>query len=62
MAAASPLRTREAVLKRGADDLEDRLEHLLRGCPRALKCARQRYVDFCLRLYRSIERAGNVAR
>lgn len=53
---------KEAALKRGADDLEDRLEYLLRSRPRALKHARQRYTDFCLRLYHSIERAGRVER
>ena len=52
---------REASLTRGVDELEDRLEYLLRKRPRALKRARQRYTDFCLQLYRSIEQAGKAS-
>ena len=52
--------TDEAALKRGADDLENRLEYMLRSRPRALKRARQRYTDFCLQIYCSIERAAKV--
>jgi hypothetical protein len=51
-----------AALKRGADELQTRLEWALRDHPRALKRARQRYKDFCLRLYRAIKRAGTVNR
>jgi hypothetical protein len=47
----------ELALKRGADDLQIRLEYLLRDGPRALKFARQRYVRFILMLYSAIERA-----
>jgi hypothetical protein len=53
---------REAALKRGVDELQSRLEYLLRDRPRALKRARRQYVEFCLRLYRSIARAGKVLR
>jgi hypothetical protein len=47
----------ELALKRGVDDLQSRLEYLLRDRPRALEFARQRYVLFSLRLYSAIERA-----
>ena len=49
----------ELALKRGADELQSRLEYLLRDRPRALKFARQRYVNFALVLYRAIERASS---
>lgn len=48
----------EAALKRGADELQARLEWLLRNRPRALKNARRRYVAICLALYTDIERAA----
>jgi hypothetical protein len=48
---------REAALKRGTDELQNRLEYLLRDRPRAVKSARERYVRFALILYRAIERA-----
>ena len=48
----------EQALKRGVDDLQSRLEYLLRDRPRALKFARQRYVRFALMLYRAIQRAS----
>jgi hypothetical protein len=48
----------EAALKRGVDELQNRLEYVLRNRPRALKYARERYVKFALLLYRSIERAN----
>ena len=48
---------REAALKRGADELQDRLEWVLRDRPRALAVARREYVAFCLRLYGKVERA-----
>ena len=51
---------REAALKRGADELQDRLEWLRRDRPRALKRARREYVAFCLRLYHRLERAAKV--
>ena len=47
----------EQALKRGVDDLQNRLEYLLRDRPRALKFAQQRYVRFCLTIYSAIERA-----
>jgi hypothetical protein len=47
----------EAGLKRGVDDLQSRLEYFLRGRPRALKFARERYVKFALTLFRANERA-----
>jgi hypothetical protein len=47
----------EQALKRGVDDLQSRLEYLLRDRPRALRFARQRYVRFSLMLYSAIERA-----
>ena len=49
---------REAALKRGADELQDRLTWLLRNRPRALSFANRRYSDFCLWLYRCIEQAA----
>lgn len=50
----------EAALKRGSDELQSRLEWILRERPRALANARRRYVDFCLRLYGRIERVAKV--
>jgi hypothetical protein len=47
----------EAALKRGVDELQSRLEYTLRNRPRALKYARERYVEFALVLFRAIERA-----
>jgi hypothetical protein len=48
----------KAALKRGADELQTRLEWVLRDRPRALDNARRRYRDFCLRAYRAIERGS----
>lgn len=48
----------EAALKRGVDELQNRLEYVLRDRPRALKYARERYVMFALALHRAIERAA----
>ncbi len=48
----------ESALKRGVDELQSRLEYVLRNRPRALKFARKRYVEFAMILYRAIER-GN---
>lgn len=53
---------REAALKRGVDELQARLEWLLRDRPRALVTTRRKYRDFCVGLYRAIERAANVQR
>ena len=50
----------EAAVKRGADELQSRLEWELRGRPRAHESARRVYREFCLRLYRAIERAAMV--
>lgn len=50
--------TLEAALKRGADELQARLECQLRRRPRALENARRDYREFCFRLYRRIEQAG----
>jgi hypothetical protein len=47
----------ELALKRGADDLQSRLEYALRDRPRALKFAQERYVRFTLMLYSAIEKA-----
>jgi len=47
---------KEAALMRGTDELQNRLEYLLRDRPRALRFARERYVRFTLVLYRAIER------
>ena len=47
----------EAALKRGADELMNLAEHVLRGKPRALKRARKVYETACLQLYRTIKRA-----
>jgi hypothetical protein len=55
-------KAREAALKRGVDELEARLEWLLRERPRALANARRKYLDFCLWLYARIERAAKVRR
>jgi hypothetical protein len=41
----APDRT-EAALKRGVDQLQNRLEYILRERPRALKYAQERYVKF----------------
>jgi hypothetical protein len=49
---------REAALKRGVGELQDRLEYTLRNRPRALKFAQRRYVQFGLVVYRAIERAN----
>ena len=48
----------DAALKRGADELENLLEYVLRERPRALKLARARYIKFILTLYRAIQRAS----
>jgi hypothetical protein len=48
---------REAALKRGADELQDRLEWVLRKRPRALAIARREYVALCVRLHVKIQRA-----
>jgi hypothetical protein len=53
---------REAALKRGVDELQGRLEWVLRKQPRAIKTARKRYRDFCFRIYDAIERAAKVRR
>jgi|HubBroStandDraft_1064217.scaffolds.fasta_scaffold131058_4 hypothetical protein len=53
---------REAALKRGVDELEARLEWMLRERPRALKTAKRKYQEFCFRIYGAIERAGRVRR
>jgi hypothetical protein len=49
--------SREAALKRGADELMNLAEHVLRDKPLALKRARKVYETACLRLYRAIKRA-----
>lgn len=49
---------RECALKRGADELQDRLAWVLRNRPKALSFANRRYSDFCLLLYRCIEQAA----
>jgi hypothetical protein len=48
---------REAALNRGADELQARLEWVLRERRRALGNARREYVALCLRQYRKLERA-----
>lgn len=48
----------EAALKRGVDELQNRLEYILHDRPRALRFAQKRYVKFALVLYRAIERAN----
>ena len=53
---------REAALKRGVDELQGRLEWVLRKRPRALQTAKRRYQEFCFRLYGAIERAATVRR
>jgi hypothetical protein len=40
----------EAALKRGVDELQNRLGYILRARPRALKFPRERYVKFALLL------------
>lgn len=52
----------EAALKRGCDELQSRLEWILRERPRALANARRSYSNFCLWLYGRIERAAKVRR
>lgn len=52
---------REAALKRGADELIDRLEWALRDHPRALANARRDYVALCIKLYRRISRAERMS-
>jgi hypothetical protein len=47
----------EATLRRGVDELQNRLEHTRRN--RALKYEQQRYVKFALTFYRAIERANS---
>jgi hypothetical protein len=46
----------EAALKRGADELMNRAEYALRQKPRTLARLRRRYIEFCLHVYRAIER------
>jgi hypothetical protein len=46
----------DTALKRGADELMNRVEYTLRDKPRALARLRRRYVDFCMLLYRAIGR------
>ena len=48
---------REAALKSGVDELQTRLEWVLRNRPSALANSRREYVAFCLRVYGKIERA-----
>ena len=50
-------RKSEAVLKRGVDELQNRLEWVLRNRPRALENSRREYAAFSLRPYLKIERA-----
>lgn len=52
----------EAALKRGVDELQNRLEWVLRNRPRALVNARAEYRAFCLRLYNKIQRATRGSR
>jgi hypothetical protein len=49
----------DAALKRGGDELQNRLEYILRDRPRALKYAQKRYDRFALTLYRAVERADS---
>jgi hypothetical protein len=48
---------RDLDVKRGADDLQVLVEWELRDRPHALASARRWYVDFCLRLHRTLKRA-----
>jgi hypothetical protein len=48
----------EVAMKRGVDELQSLLEYALRDRPRALKFARERYVQFVLAVYRAIEKAS----
>ena len=48
----------EAALKRGVDELQNRLEYTLRDRPGALRSVRERYIKFALMLYRAIGRAN----
>jgi len=48
---------REAAVKRGADELQTRLEWVLRERPQSLAKARREYVAFGLRQFRKLERA-----
>ena len=57
-----PQADREAALKRGADELQGRLEWTLRGFPLALARKRREDRQFGERLYRAIERAAKVRR
>jgi hypothetical protein len=47
----------QAALKRGVDELQSRLEYVIRDCPRAVRYAQKPYIKFALILYRAIERA-----
>lgn len=47
---------REAALKRGANELMNLAEYVLRDNKRALSRVRRTYQDFCLALYRIITR------
>lgn len=53
----SPTDRGERALKRGADELVDRAEWVLRDRPRALKNLRSRYRAFCVSIYAVLERA-----
>jgi hypothetical protein len=46
---------RNGALKRGVDELQTRLEWILRNRSRALKFAQRRYMQFARKLYRAIE-------
>jgi hypothetical protein len=50
------LNTQEAACKRGADELENLAEWVLRDRPRALAQVRRDYQKFCVKLYRKIAR------
>lgn len=52
----------EAALKRGVDDLQNRLEWVLRNRPRALINAQAEYRAFCLRVYNKIQRVTRGSR
>ena len=53
---------REAALKRGADELMNRAEYVLRDNPKALERARRAYRELCCLLFRAIERAATAGR
>jgi hypothetical protein len=53
--------SRDAALKRGADELMNRAEYALRGKPRALARVKRAYLDFCFLAYRAIERTAKVS-